>query len=132
MKPPATIAVVLLALAGTSAASAQSYNASGKIGYLGEWEVKGTLAKTPSRSGTDYAGSVTLRHVGLCSVNGVEEKQAVVQLKVASSRLEGTMAMADDSCRFVASAAAAGLLTCRNGQDVPISLSIDQAATAQK
>ena len=45
-------------------------------------EIKGSLAKTISRSGAEYAGPVTLRHVGLCSTNGVEEKAGVVQLKV--------------------------------------------------
>jgi len=85
-------------------ASAQSYSASGQIGYLQEWEIKGNLARTATRTGADYSGTVTLRHVGLCSVNGVEEKSGVMQLKVSPSRLEGTLAMDDDSCRIVASA----------------------------
>ena len=105
-----------------AAAGAEPYAASGQVGYLQEWELKASLAKTVSGGRVEYSGPVTLRHVGLCSVNGVEEKQATVQLKLASSRLEGTLAMADDDCRIVApGASAAGLLTCRNGQDVPIS-----------
>ena len=120
----------MLIFVGTSNAQAQSYSASGQIGYLQEWEIKGSLVKTTSRAGADYSGPVTLRHVGLCSVNGIEEKSGVVQLKVFRSRLEGTLAMDDDSCRIDASASApyAGLLNCRNGQGVPINLSIDEAA----
>jgi hypothetical protein len=115
-------------------ASAQSYSASGQIGYLQEWEIKGNLARMPTRTGADYSGPVTLRHVGLCSVNGVEEKSGVMQLKVSSVRLEGTLAMDDDSCRIVASAASSysGLLSCRNGQGVPISFSIGEAAPPAK
>ena len=79
---------IMLMCAGTPAALAQSYSASGQIGYLGEWEIKGSLAKTSTRTGADYAGPVTLRHVGLCSTNGVEKKPGVVQLKVSPSRLE--------------------------------------------
>jgi hypothetical protein len=115
--------------AGTPAL-AQSYSASGQIGYLQEWEIKGDLARTATRTGADYSGPVTLRHVGLCSANGVEEKSGVMQLKVSPSRLEGTLAMDDDSCKIVASPAAShsGLLSCRNGQGVPISFSIGATA----
>jgi hypothetical protein len=130
------IAVVsaILSCAGSPMALAQSYSASGQIGYLQEWEIKGNLARTPTRSGADYSGPVTLRHVGLCSANGVEEKPGVVQLKVSPSRLEGTLAMDDDSCRIVASAAASysGLLSCRNGQGVPIEKLIGEAAPVAK
>jgi hypothetical protein len=127
------IASIMLICAGTPAL-AQSYSASGQIGYLQEWEIKGSLAKTTTRTGADYAGPVTLRHVGLCSANGVEEKPGVVQLKVSPSRLEGTLAMDDDSCRIVATAASSysGLMSCRNGQGVPISFSIGEAAPAAK
>jgi hypothetical protein len=127
------IASIMLICAGTPAL-AQSYSASGQIGYLQEWEIKGSLARTTTRTGADYAGPVTLRHVGLCSANGVEEKPGVVQLKVSPSRLEGTLAMGDDSCRIVATAASSysGLMSCRNGQGVPISFSIGEAAPAAK
>ena len=126
------IASAVLIFVGTSNAQAQSYSASGQIGYLQEWEIKGSLAKTTTRTGADYSGPVTLRHVGLCSVNGIEQKSGVVQLKVSRSRLEGTLAMDDDNCRIDASVSQpyAGLLNCRNGQGVPINLSIDEAAAS--
>ena len=128
------IVSVILICASAPAALAQSYSASGQIGYLQEWEIKGSLAKTTTRSGADYSGPVTRRHVGLCSANGVEEKPGVMQLKVSSSRLEGTLAMDDDNCRIVASASSSysGLLSCRNGQGVPISFSIGEAAPVAK
>ena len=125
-----SIASAMLICVGTPNAQAQSYSASGQIGYLQEWEIKGSLAKTTTHAGADYSGPVTLRHVGLCSVNGIEQKSGVVQLKISRSRLEGTLAMDDDSCRIVASASQpySGLINCRNGQGVPINLSIDEAA----
>ena len=124
------IVSVMLICAGSQAALAQSYSASGQIGYLQEWEIKGSLAKTISRSGAEYAGPVTLRHVGLCSTNGVEEKAGVLQLKVSAARLT----MVDDNCRIVASASSSyqGLLSCRNGQGVPIHFSIDGTVQAVK
>jgi hypothetical protein len=56
------------------AALAQSYSANGQIGYLQEWEMRASLAGTVTSAGMSYDGPVTLRHVGLCSVNGVVEK----------------------------------------------------------
>jgi hypothetical protein len=118
--------------AGAGSAMAQSYSVNGQVGYLQEWEMKANLAKTITSSGVNYDGPVTLRHVGLCSVNGLEEKSGVVRLTVSrrTSAVEGTLAMKDDTCRIVASASKShsGLLNCRDGQGVPISFSIDETA----
>ena len=118
--------------AGAGSAMAQSYSVSGQVGYLQEWEMKANLAKTITDSGVSYDGPVTLRHVGLCSVNGVEEKSGVVRLTVSrrASSVEGTLSLKDDTCRIAASASKphSGLLNCRDGQGVPISFSIDETA----
>ncbi len=110
---------------------AEPYAASGQVGYLQEWELKATLAKTVSGGRVEYSGPVTLRHVGLCSVNGVEEKSGELRLTMsrAPGAAEGTLAMEGDSCRITATQAPSysGLLTCRNGQGVPISFAIGQA-----
>jgi hypothetical protein len=117
-----------------SAAPAQSYSASGQVGYLQEWELKASLAKSVSGGKVEYRGPLTLRHVGLCSVNGTEEKSGELRLTISRSAagVEGTLAMDDDSCRIVASASPSysGLLSCRNAQGVPINFSIDQVSAA--
>jgi hypothetical protein len=119
----------ILLCAGAATAFGQSYSLDGQVGYLQEWEMKASLTKTVTSTEMDYDGPVTLRHVGLCSANGVEEKSGVVQLKVSrtTSAIEGTLAIKDDSCRIVASASKSysGLLNCRDGQGVPISFSIN-------
>jgi hypothetical protein len=113
-------------------AAAEPYAASGQVGYLQEWELKANLAKTVSGGKIEYSGPVTLRHVGLCSANGVEEKSGSMRLTMsrAPAAAEGTLALEGDSCRVVANQAPSysGLLTCRNGQGVPISFSIEEAA----
>jgi hypothetical protein len=113
-------------------AMAQSYSVSGQVGYLQEWEMKASLAKTVTGGAVNYDGPATLRHVGLCSINGPVEKSAVVRLTVSrrTSAIEGTLAMKDDSCRIVVSASKpySGLLNCRDGQGVPIRFSIDETA----
>ena len=116
--------------AGAESAMAQSYSVNGQVGYLQEWEMKANLAKTITDRGVSYDGPVTLRHVGLCSVNGPEEKSGVVRLMVSrrTSAVEGTLALKDDTCRIAASASKShsGLLNCRDGQGVPIHFSIDE------
>ncbi len=120
--------LAVAACAVSSAVGAQSYSANGQIGYLQEWEMKGSLAKTVTRTGANYEGPVTLRHVGLCSANGIEEKSAVVQLRVppTNAGLVGTLAMKDDNCQISASAGQpyTGLLNCRDGQGIPIHFTI--------
>ena len=121
--------------AGAGSVMAQSYSINGQIGYLQEWEMKADLARTVTGSGVSYDGPVTLRHVGLCSVNGPEEKSGVVRLTVSRKTLavEGTLTMKDDTCRIAASASKShsGLLNCRDGQGVPIHFSIDETDTDQ-
>ena len=118
--------------AGAPVALAQTYSAGGQVGYLQEWEIKASLAKTVTSNGQNFQGPATLRHVGICSVNGVEEKSGVLRLKVSRSGVEGTLAMEGDSCRIVAAAARSysGLMSCHEGQSVPINLSIGQAGAA--
>ena len=124
-------ALVAAILVCTSApvALAQSYSANGQVGYLGEWEMKASLNKTVSGSAQDFEGPVTLRHVGLCSVNGVEEKSGTMRLAVSRGGVEGRLEMADDSCSIKAAASDphTGLMSCRNGEGIPIRFSIDQS-----
>jgi hypothetical protein len=132
---PTLLAACAIFAAGAGGAlaqshSAQSYSAQGAVGYLQEWEMKGNLARTATGAGADYAGPVTLRHVGLCSVNGVEEKSGTLELRMSSrkSDIEGTLVLPDDNCRVTASASQGytGLLNCRDGQGIPIKFSIDE------
>jgi hypothetical protein len=129
-------AACMILVGMASAASAQSYSAKGQLGYLQEWEMKGSLAKTATHFSTNYTGPVTLRHVGLCSINGAEEKSGTLEVKVSSwtSNVEGTLALPDDECHIAASASQgySGLLNCRNGQGIPIKFSIDQASGADR
>jgi len=128
----AVVVAILVLFAAAPAAWAQSYSANGQVGYLHEWEITGNLAKTVTRLGAEYSGTITLRHVGLCSVNGVEQKQARTQLKVSSGRLEGMLIMDEDQCRIVASGSSgSGLLICGSGQDVPINLLIGKAVETE-
>lgn len=120
--------------AGSEHAPAQAQFATGQIGYLQEWEMKADLTTSANGAGTGYAGPITLRHVGLCSVNGVEEKSGTLELRISTRPpgIEGTLNLADDKCRLTASGTQAyeGLLRCHDGNDVPINFSIEPVRSA--
>ena len=56
---------------GFRVASAQTYSASGQIGLSPGMGDEGQSCEDHDRYRASYDGPVTLRHVGLCSVNGV-------------------------------------------------------------
>jgi hypothetical protein len=129
----ALVSAVLMC-AAAPAAHAQSYSAAGQVGYLQEWEMKASLARTVTGKDAAFYGPVTLRHVGLCSVNGAEEKSGTVRLTVSRARIEGTLAIDGDDCRITATEqrSYSGLMSCRDGQAVPINLSIDHIGAADQ
>ena len=55
-------------------AQAQLRQVAGTAGYLSEWELKGALSERHSAGGRAFSGPVTWKHVGLCSVNGPQER----------------------------------------------------------
>jgi hypothetical protein len=73
-------AVVLLALAvaGTPARS-RSLHITGTAGYLSEWEFDGKAAE--ARTGGELVGPLVWKHIGLCSVNGPEEKPGKIRIR---------------------------------------------------
>src|ERR1700731_1797509 len=85
--------IVLGALAAP--AGAQSLQVVGYSGYLGEWELTATVTEDGS-SRREYAGPMTMKHVGICSQDGPEEKSGNMRLQIspASSRLEATLLVA--------------------------------------
>jgi hypothetical protein len=131
----ALLAVISICVSA-AAAQAQSYSASGQVGYLQEWELKASLAKSTSGGKVEYHGPLTVRHIGLCSVNGAEAKTGEMRLTVSrwTSGVEGTLAMDGDSCKIVVSSSPSysGLLSCRNAQGVPISFSLEEENASEQ
>ena len=55
-------------------AGAQSLQVIGYSGYLGEWELTATVTERISSRTKEYSGPLTMKHVGLCTQDGPEEK----------------------------------------------------------
>ena len=118
--------VVALALAAAaSGAQAQSLHLAGKAGYLQEWELSATVApQDPLRKGA-LSGPLTLKHVGICSAGGAEEKSGEIRLETtAASRITAKLTVDGAECAFsgTLSEASAGVLECPGIQGVPMSL----------
>jgi hypothetical protein len=120
---------VLILSAAASPAHTRSLQLSGTTGYLSEWEVSGTITEATSGRVREFSGPLTLRHVGLCSPAGPEEKIAEIKLQMAKSSLphfRATTTMDGAQCTFGGklSDTYSGFMDCFDAKGVPVVLSI--------
>src|SRR5262245_38600015 len=84
----------------TAPAGAESLEVVGYSGLLGEWEITATVTDSSDRP-MEYAGPLTMKHVGLCTQDGPEEKAGDIRLRMsAPSELEATVSVADVQCSY--------------------------------
>ncbi len=120
--------LVLMLSAAASPVHAQSLRVTGEAGYLSEWEVSGNVTESISGRVREFSGPLTMKHVGLCSQAGPEEKVAEIKLQIAKSSLwphfNATMTMDGSKCTFSGtfSNAYSGLMDCADAKGVPITL----------
>jgi hypothetical protein len=113
-----------------SPAHAQSLRVTGDMGYLSEWEVSGNVTESISGRIRELSGQLTMKHVGLCSQAGPEEKVAEIKLQMAKSgslpRFHATLTMDGAKCTFSGkfSDTYSGLMDCADARGVPATLSI--------
>jgi hypothetical protein len=121
-------AVVLPIVLGilASPASAQSLQVVGYSGYLGEWELTATVTETASGHKKDYSGPLTMKHIGVCTQDGPEEKTGEIrfQISASSSQLNATFSVAGVECTYSGqlSDSYAGTMNCPDRQAVPLKL----------
>jgi len=103
-------------------AHAQALEIIGYSGYLGEWELTATVAETA----TGYSGPLTMKHVGLCTQDGPEERTGEIHLELSasSSRLDATLSVAGVECSYSGrlSDSYTGTMTCPDREAVPLKL----------
>jgi hypothetical protein len=107
-------------------ASAQSLQVIGYFGNLGEWELTATVTETTSRQTKEYSGPLTMKHVGVCTQDGPEEKTGEIhfQISASSSRLNATISIAGVECIYSGrlSDSYTGTMNCPDRQAVPLML----------
>jgi hypothetical protein len=116
--------IVLSALAAP--AGAQSLQVIGYSGYLGEWELTATVTETASGDIKQYFGPLTMKHVGLCTQDGPEEKTGEMRLRISasSSGLNAKLLVAGIECTYSArlSDSYTGTMNCPDQEPVPLKL----------
>lgn len=116
--------VPILLSALTIPAGAESLEVVGYSGFLGEWEITATVTANADRP-QEYAGPLAMKHVGLCTQDGPEEKTGDIRLRMSSpSQLEATLSVADIQCSFHGQLSDfySGTLNCPDREAVPLKL----------
>ena len=118
------LSVVLGALA--SSAQAQSLQVIGYSGYLGEWELTAAVTEKVSSQTKEYSGPLTMKHVGLCTQDGPEEKTGEIRFQISalSARLNATLSVAGVECTYSGrlSDSYDGTMNCPDREAVPLKL----------
>ena len=121
-------ALLLLIALGALAAPArsQSREVIGYAGVLGEWELTATVTEKPAGRSGEYAGPLTMTHVGICTQEGPEEKTGEIRFQISrsSSRLEATLSVAGVQCTYLGkfSDSYTGMMRCPDREAVPLEL----------
>lgn len=118
------LSVVLGALA--TSAQAQSLQVIGYSGYLGEWELTAAVTEKVSSQTKEYSGPLTMKHVGLCTQDGPEEKTGEIRFQISalSARLNATLSVAGVECTYSGrlSNSYDGTMNCPDREAVPLKL----------
>ena len=118
------MSLVSVTVALTPNARAQSLQVNGQAGVLGEWELTATVTEISANGKKEFFGPLTLRHTGLCTKDGPEEKSGELrfQLSRSSSRIEATLMLDGVACSFAAKKSHAfnGVMKCPDRDDVPL------------
>ena len=77
--------VVIVFVAAVGVAEAQSLRVVGTAGYVSEWELSGETAQTVAGPIKEFAGPLTLKHVGLCSRDGPQEEAGEIKFQILGS-----------------------------------------------
>jgi hypothetical protein len=103
----------------------QSLQVTGYTGRLGEWELTATLARAGDEHG-ELTGPMTMRHVGICTVEGPEEKTGAMRVRLSSwsSKVVAHLTIDGVECLYRGPLSDSGEreLTCPDRRPSPITL----------
>ncbi|MEP6723587.1 MAG: hypothetical protein ABJA77_19255 [Variovorax sp.] len=119
------VTLVTLATLATQV-QAQSLQVIGYSGRLGEWELSADVTGTTSGRVKAFSGPLTLRHVGICTTDGSEQKTGEIRLQLSHSRsvMEATLWLDGAECRYSGRLAGryTGSMDCPGRPAVPVTL----------
>jgi hypothetical protein len=113
--------IVLGALA--TSAGAQSFEVLGYAGELGEWELTATVAGKTANQGNEFSGHLIMKHVGICTQDGPEEKSGEIRMQISqASRMSATLSFDGVECTYAGhlSDVYKGAMRCPDRRAVPL------------
>ncbi|MBR0869837.1 hypothetical protein JQ633_05680 [Bradyrhizobium tropiciagri] len=94
-----------------------------QAGVLGEWELTGNLTESEGPA-KQFAGPLKMKHVGICTQDGPDERAGEIRLQVAGSSAQVTaeLVLDDAPCKYSARKTHAyeGTLSCEGRAPVPM------------
>jgi hypothetical protein len=123
------LSAVILIVAIAEPAQGESVRVTGKMGYLSEWEVTARVSETLSAGRKQYAGPLTVRHVGVCATERPAEMSGEIRYQITGwikPRMRATLSLEGVECGFEGSLSETyeGVMSCEQWRGVPVSLSI--------
>ena len=133
-RPLKIAAVVILPVMALAIAAAFTYlrlpgnpaslDITGYTGRLGEWEMTAAVVRTGDSN--ELAGPLTMRHVGLCTVDGPQEKTGEMRVRLSTFTPQIIAAIVVDGveCAYSGrlSEAHLGEMLCPDRRPIPITL----------
>ena len=97
----------------------------GQAGVLGEWELTGNLTESGSGPRKEFSGPLKMKHVGICTQEGPEERAGEIRLQLAGrleSRVTAKLVLDGIPCAYSARKAHAyeGTMSCAGRAPVPL------------
>jgi len=122
--------VLFVGLLAAASARAQSLEVLGYSGMLGEWELTANVVRGGETN--SYSGALLMRHVGICSQDGPEEKSGSIRLQLSQAmlssppppRLSATLHVDGIACTFSGKLLDSyeGTLNCPDRVPVPLQI----------
>jgi hypothetical protein len=107
-------------------AGAQSREVIGQAGFLGEWELTATVMERAANGTKELVGPLSLKHVGVCTQDGPEEKSGELRLRLSDSpaRVMATLLIEGTECTYNGTFEISfeGLMNCPDRRSVPLRL----------
>jgi hypothetical protein len=115
---------LIAASALAAPAQAQSLQVTGHAGVLGEWELTATVTERAAARTKEFAGPLTLKHVGVCTQDGPEEKAGEMRFQLANARMKATLLFDGVECSYSGrlSDSYSGMMSCPDRRPVPLTL----------
>jgi hypothetical protein len=118
---PLAIAVGLI---GIGSPMPKSFDVTGVMGNIGEWEVTAALARNGETR--EFSGPMKVTHIGSCSQDGPLEKTGELQIKLArlSSSISAKVRLDGVECDYAGSLSDAytGMIACPGRRPVQLLL----------